>query len=76
MLKAPTPHNSAPRGALDEFQWRVQPIAEQTVRELLDAATSRSPFLAKLGRRMRDETGTRLFDWVDHLVVPDAGGLR
>ena len=25
---------------------------------------------------MRDETGTRLFDWLDHLVVADAGGLR
>ena len=69
-------HSTRAAAVADEFQWEVQPIAEQTVREVLDDATRRSPFLAELGRRMRDETGTRLFDWVDHLVVPDAGGLR
>src|SRR6266516_2595950 len=82
MPKAPTPHHSGPAGPrraqspLDEFQWTVQPIAEQTVREVLGGAVIRSPFAAQLQRRMRDETGTRLLDWVDHLVVPDAGGLR
>lgn len=83
MLKAPTPHNipapaapTAPVAFVDDFQWTVQPIAEQMVREVLDDAAGRSPFLAALARRMRDETGTRLLDWVDHLVVPDAGGLR
>ena len=76
MSAIPTPHKSAAPGPLDEYQWLVQPAAEHAVREVLDAAAARSPFLANLGRRMRDETGTRLFDWVDHLVVPDAGGLR
>jgi hypothetical protein len=46
------------------------------VRDVLDEAVGRSPFLADLKRRMTAETGTRLFDWVDHLVVPDTGGLR
>jgi len=76
MLKAPTPHKSGKASVLDQFQWQVQPLAEQMVREVLDDAVSRSSFVADLQRRMRDETGTRLFDWVDHLVVPDAGGLR
>ena len=76
MPKAPTPHNSAPASPLDEFQWTVQPAAEQTVQDVLEDAASRSPFLTTLRRRMKEETGTRLFDWVDHLVVPDAGGLR
>ena len=82
MRQSPTPHNSATpspqarTSPLDEFQWTVQPIAEQMVREVLDDAANRSAFLTELGRRMRDETGTRLFDWVDHLVAPDAGGLR
>jgi hypothetical protein len=61
---------------LDAFQWEVQPLAERVVRDILDEAVARSPYLAQLKRRMRDETGTRLFDWLDHLVVPDAGGLR
>ena len=73
--------SSAPPGsqtaALDDrYQWTVQPLAERVVRDILDEATARSPFAADLRRRMRDETGTRLFDWLDHLVVPDAGGLR
>ena len=76
MLKVPTSHNSAAPNPLDEFQWEVQPAAEQMVREALDEAVGKSPFLADLARRMREETGTRLFDWVDHLVVRDAGGLR
>ena len=76
MPKAPTPHNSARPSPLDEFQWAVQPAAEQIVQGALEDAAAHSPFVAVLRRRMRDETGTRLFDWVDHLVVPDAGGLR
>src|SRR3954471_813337 len=62
--------------ALDQFQWAVQPLAERVVRDILDDAVARSPFLAQMKLRMRDETGTRLFDWIDYLVVPDAGGLR
>src|SRR5688572_18387141 len=86
MHKAPTPHNSAPAGPvaaspatgspLNDYQWAVQPLAEQIVQDVLEDAAGRSPFVAELRRRMREETGTRLFDWVDHLVVPDAGGLR
>ena len=82
MHKAPTPHNSAPAASpavgspLGDYQWAVQPLAEQIVQDVLEDAARRSPFVAELRRRMRDETGTRLFDWVDHLVVPDAGGLR
>ena len=69
--------SSAPKQTgLDQFQWEVQPVAERVVRDILDDAVARSPYLADLKRRMRDETGTRLFDWLDHLVVPDAGGLR
>lgn len=63
-------------GGVDEFQWTVQPLAERMVRDILDNAVDRSPFLADLKRRMRDDTGTRLFDWLDHLIVADAGGLR
>ena len=76
---APNPapaHSTRAPGPGDEFQWEVQPLAERVVQNVLDEAAARSPFVAELKKRMRDETGTRLFDWVDHLVVPDAGGLR
>ena len=76
MPKAARSDKQAKSSVLDEFQWSVQPLAEQTVQSVLADAVGRSPFLAKLQQRMKEETGTRLFDWVDHLVVPDAGGLR
>ena len=75
-----SPTSSAPhaKGAspVDEFQWTVQPLAERVVQDILADAVRRSTFAAELQRRMRDETGTRLFDWLDHVVVGDAGGLR
>jgi hypothetical protein len=75
MSSAP-PAQPQPQTTLDEFQWAVQPLAERLVHDIVDDAVRRSPFAAELKRRLRDETGTRLFDWVDHLVVPDVGGLR
>src|SRR5205085_12533633 len=71
-----TSPNVPPNPALDQFEWAVQPLAERVVQDILDDAVARSPSLAQMKLRMREETGTRLFDWVDYLVVPDAGGLR
>jgi hypothetical protein len=73
MPSAPQPATTSPIG---DFQWTVQPLAERMVQDILDAAVARSPFAGELKRRMRDETGTRLFDWLDHVVVADPGGLR
>jgi hypothetical protein len=70
------PSAPQPTAPLDEFQWAVQPLAERVVQDILDDAVARSPFAAGLKRRMKEETGTRLFDWLDHIVVADAGGLR
>jgi hypothetical protein len=75
LQRNPQPH-PVPSAGADEFNWTVQPLAERMVQDILDEAVARSPHLAELKRRMRDETGTRLFDWLDHLVAPDAGGLR
>ena len=61
--------------ALDDFQWTVQPLAERMVQDILDAAVARSPFAGELKRRMRDETGTRLFDWLDQPVQRVTGAI-
>src|SRR6188474_3382957 len=75
-MASPTSPHSATPSPVDEFQWTVQPLAERVVQDILADAVGRSPYAADLQRRMRDETGTRLFDWLDHVVVGDAGGLR
>lgn len=51
------------------FDWPVCYEAENWVLEQLDGFCRRSEFLRTLSRRMSDETGTLLLDWVDHLVV-------
>lgn len=65
---------SAP--SLRESQWAPQLAAEQLVGRLLQAYLQRTPAASALAQRMRDETGTRLLDWTDHLVVPYASEIE
>jgi hypothetical protein len=51
------------------FDWPVCYDAENWVIEQLDAVCERDEFARALRQRMRDETGTLLIDWVDHLIV-------
>jgi hypothetical protein len=65
---------SAP--SLRAFQWAPQPAAEQLVGQLLERYLDCTPAAAALVKRMRDQTGTRLLDWADHLVVPHASEIE
>ncbi len=56
--------------ALTAHNWSPQPAPAKWVQAVLDDAVQRSPFLAALRRRMFDETGTRLLDWIDHFAFP------
>ena len=55
-----------------QFDWPLCYDAENHVLAQLASFTQRNGFAAHLERRMRDETGTSLLDWVDHLVVAPA----
>src|SRR5882672_8367652 len=61
---------------LDQFSWTPQPRAQQLVHDLLAQFLSRSPQTAALGERMRNETGTRLVDWIDHFAIPNSSELK
>jgi hypothetical protein len=54
-----------------EFEWQRCPEAAALVEDLLRTTVEAIPLAACLEQRMRDETGTRMIDWVDHLAVPD-----
>src|ERR1019366_5772959 len=56
--------------ALQQFHWTPQPAAEKLVHDIVDRLIARSPEAANLRNRMRDETGTRLIDWLDSLHLP------
>ena len=55
--------------AEQRFDWPVCHEAEDFLLERMDEFLSRHAFARELSRRMRDETGTLLIDWTDHLVL-------
>jgi hypothetical protein len=56
--------------ALNEFLWQPQPRAAELVRRLLADFCDKCPDARRFARRLLDETGTRLIDWIDHLGLP------
>lgn len=61
--------------AENAFQWQTQPAAAALVQRLVTACVERQPRLRELAEQMRVQTGTRLTDWLDHLVVPSDESL-
>lgn len=55
---------------VENYTWHPQPEAALVIHNLLDDIVSRSVAAQEMSSRLRDETGTRLFDWIDHLVLP------
>jgi hypothetical protein len=59
------------RDPLRAYAWKPQPEAAAALHAALAALLVRLPQAVALGQRLRDETGTRLVDWIDHLQVPE-----
>ncbi len=59
-----------------KFRWEPQPAAQKLVDSLLQDFLKKCPQAAELAKRMKDETGTRFKDWVDHLGLPESAGLK
>jgi hypothetical protein len=54
------------------FDWPLAYEGEKFIRTRLDEFLANNSFAGRLAARMRDETGTDFFEWVDHLVLsPD-----
>jgi hypothetical protein len=61
-----------PTDVLSAFAWVPHPEAQIAVEGILNRFFARNPAAAALAERMKNETGTRFFDWVDHIVLlPD-----
>jgi hypothetical protein len=58
------------------FDWTPHPAAAALIAELVEEFLQHSAAARKLAARMRDGTGTRLVDWIDHLALPDDDALR
>ena len=51
------------------FDWPLAFDAEKCLRERLASFLNLNSAASELARRMRDETGTDFFEWMDHLVL-------
>src|SRR4030042_1859039 len=54
------------------FNWKLHEAAEDHLQELLGRFMAHHAPTAVLAERMESETSTRLFDWVDHIALPEA----
>jgi hypothetical protein len=54
------------------FQWERHPKAEKMILDILEAASQMSSTIAKLSENLLQHTNTRLFDWLDHVVVVES----
>src|SRR5262245_21241419 len=53
-----------------QFDWPVCYEVEEFLLNCLSDFLDRNNFARQLAQRMRDETGTLLLDWIDHVVLP------
>ncbi len=62
-------------GQQDEFEWKIQPEAARWVTRAINALAARNPIIQKLAYELREFTGTRLIDWVDHIALSNSDSL-
>jgi hypothetical protein len=55
--------------AADQFAWETQPAAARWMQRAIDSLVARQPTLERLRQILVEQTGTRLVDWVDHLLL-------
>ena len=66
----------APVSLSEEFHWKVQPEAAAFVGSRLQSYLARCSTARMLGDRLRDETGTRLIDWIDYFALAGSGPIE
>ncbi len=54
------------------FDWGLNPEAENHLHQLVDWFLDNNDTLYDMSKRIEDTTGTRFYDWVDHVRVPMA----
>ncbi len=59
-----------------QFHWEPQPKAQALLNEIVADFLTRCPAAADLAQNMKRDTGTRFFDWIDHIQLPRDAALR
>lgn len=58
--------------AFNSFDWQPEPQAARWIKNQIAHFFQLLPEAAHFAERLRAETGTRLSDWIDHIVLPAA----
>jgi hypothetical protein len=58
-----------PTPTTNTFDWPLCYEAERMIGGFVEAFLLRNSFARRLAERMRDETGTDFFEWVDHILL-------
>lgn len=53
----------------ENFMWEPQPKAEKIIEDFVDLFCKQNAFIENLETNLRKHTSSRLFDWIDHIVV-------
>lgn len=51
------------------YQWKCQPKAETFILNVLNETIQKNEFVMELSQDLHRHTSTRLFDWLDHIIV-------
>ncbi len=65
-----------PTDDLTKFLWETQPSAQRVVDRLIATLLAGSPAARRMKQQMTDITGTRFFDWLDHVALPADAALE
>ncbi|MCB9846273.1 MAG: hypothetical protein H6811_09845 [Phycisphaeraceae bacterium] len=57
------------------FHWEPQPWGQRILDGIVERFLSRNELAGVMSERMRAETGTRFFDWIDFIAAPEEGDL-
>lgn len=57
------------------FDWKCHPEVEKLLLGLLDQLKAKSPTIAELELQLQQQTSTRLFDWLDQLIIHQSEAL-
>ena len=58
------------------YDWKCQPEAERFILDYVEEAVMLNSYIDYLERQLLQVTSTRLFDWLDHIIIKDVHGTE
>lgn len=58
------------------FSWQTYPQAEKVLLDFVEGLQEKHPVLRGFAEQLVVQTSTRLFDWLDHILLPGADSTR